>query len=277
MTPKQFDEISYWSEIKLDIIKEYASAYSKILAAQSRPSLYHIYIDGFAGAGVHISRSTGEFVSGSPLNALSVRPEFKEYHFVDLDKAKADSLRSLTKGRSDVKVYERDCNTVLLSEVFPRARYKDYRRALCLLDPYGLHLSWKVILTAGQMKSIDMFLNFPVADMNRNVLWRNPEGVPAGQVARMNAYWGDNSWRSVAYDTTRNLFGWEQKTDNDTIAQTFRKRLKDVAGFNYVPQPMPMRNSKGSVIYCLFFASQKPVAHHIVGQIFGTYRDRGVV
>ena len=27
-----FDEIGYWSEIKLDIVKEYAQAYSKILA-----------------------------------------------------------------------------------------------------------------------------------------------------------------------------------------------------------------------------------------------------
>ena len=37
-----FDEINYWSEIKLDIIKEYAAAYSKILNAQK--SLYHIYL-----------------------------------------------------------------------------------------------------------------------------------------------------------------------------------------------------------------------------------------
>jgi hypothetical protein len=42
-----FDRIGYWSEIKLDIIREYASAYSRILTAQ--PGLHHAYIDGFAG------------------------------------------------------------------------------------------------------------------------------------------------------------------------------------------------------------------------------------
>ena len=55
MTPRkgaQFDEIGYWSEIKLDIIKDYAAAYSRILSAQKNPSLHHIYIDAFAGGGV---------------------------------------------------------------------------------------------------------------------------------------------------------------------------------------------------------------------------------
>jgi hypothetical protein len=49
----KFDEIGYWSEIKLDIVKDYASAYSRILAAQTKPALHHVYIDAFAGAGGH--------------------------------------------------------------------------------------------------------------------------------------------------------------------------------------------------------------------------------
>ncbi len=43
----EYDEIGYWSEIKLEIIKEYASAYSKILSSRRNPSFYHIYIDSF--------------------------------------------------------------------------------------------------------------------------------------------------------------------------------------------------------------------------------------
>ncbi len=77
----EFDEIGYWSEIKLDIVRDYA-AYSKILSAKSLP---HIYIDAFAGAGQHVSKETGEFIPGSPLNALDVYPPFREYHFIDLN------------------------------------------------------------------------------------------------------------------------------------------------------------------------------------------------
>jgi len=272
----EFDEIGYWSEIKLDIVKEYASAYSKILGAQKNPSLYHIYIDAFAGAGMHISKKTGEFVKGSPLNAFLLTPPFKEYHLVDLDSEKVDSLRNIAAEHPNVTVYEGDCNKILLESVFPRAKYSDYRRALCLLDPYGLHLNWEVMQTAGLMKSVDIFLNFPVADMNRNVLWRNPEKVAPEQAARMTAFWGDDSWRQAAYNTTGNLFGWEEKAENEDVAEAFRQRLKKVAGFSYVPEPIPMRNRKGAIVYYLFFASQKPAAENIVKDIFRKYRSKGV-
>jgi len=275
VTASPYDEISYWSEIKLDIVREYAAAYSTILSAQRNPSLDHMYIDAFAGAGVHISRTTGEFVAGSPLNALLVRPPFREYHLIDLNTGKADSLRRIAGDRPDVTIHEGDCNTILMEKVFPRAKYEAYRRALCLLDPYGLHLNWEIILTAGQMKSIEIFLNFPIADMNRNVLWHNIEEVDPKQIARMNAYWGDESWRDAAYDGKRNLFGWQEKTDNHAVVAAFQQRLKSVAGFKYVPDPMPMRNTTNAVVYYLFFASQRPVAAQIVTGIFDKYKERG--
>src|SRR5215469_12845973 len=108
----KFDEISYWSEVKLDILREYATAYSTILAAQAKPKLYHVYIDGFAGAGVHLSRERGDFVAGSPLNALSIQPPFKEYHFIDLNGDKVESLRKSIRGHENAHVHHGDCNRV---------------------------------------------------------------------------------------------------------------------------------------------------------------------
>ena len=75
MASFEFDEIGYWSEVKLDIIKDYAKAYSTILSKQ-KWCKGHYYIDAFAGAGVHISKATGEFVPGSPLIALNTKPQF---------------------------------------------------------------------------------------------------------------------------------------------------------------------------------------------------------
>jgi three-Cys-motif partner protein len=71
----KFDEIGYWSEIKLDIVREYAQAYSTIMNAQ-KSIRKHLYIDAFAGAGHHISKATRQFVKGSPLNALLIQPPF---------------------------------------------------------------------------------------------------------------------------------------------------------------------------------------------------------
>jgi len=270
----RIDEIGPWSEIKLEIIQKYAKAYSIIL---SRRRLYHVYIDAFAGTGVNISRTTRQFVPGSPLNALNVEPHFQHHYFIDLDGQKANALRKIVGNRADVTIDEGDCNVFLQKKVFPNVRYEDYRRALCLLDPYGLHLHWDVIRAAGAMQSIEIFLNFPLMDMNRNALWRNPDGVDEVQLHRMNVFYGDDSWRDTIYRTNSNLFGWPEKVEdaNAAIAKAFRKRLKTVAGFKYVPEPLPMRNKSGAILYYLFFASHKPVAQKIVKDIFGKYRNRG--
>jgi three-Cys-motif partner protein len=168
-----------------------------------------------------------------------------------------------------------DSNEYLTKQLLPTIHYKNFNRALCLLDPYGLHLDWEVIFEAGKSRAVDMFLNFPVMDMNRNAIWRNPEKVPPAGVERMTRFWGDDSWEQAAYAVSRqgNLFGPERvKQSNEEIVSAFKKRLKKVAGFAFVPEPLEMRNSTKAVIYYLFFASQKPVAEKIISDIFSKYR-----
>jgi three-Cys-motif partner protein len=271
----QFDRIGNWSEIKLEILRKYAEAYSTILAAQTKTSFFHVYIDAFAGAGQHISRATEELIPGSPLNALDVRPPFREYHFIEIAPEKIENLKELIGQRSDVFIHEGDCNKILLSAVFPRVQFTQFRRGLCLLDPYGLHLDWEVLSAAGHMKSMDVFLNFPVQDMNRNVFWHNPEDVDEADIQRMNSFWGDESWRNIVYETKRNLFGWPEKEPNEVIAEAFRRRLTEIACFDQVPEPLPMKNSKGAIVYYLYFASQNKTAEKIARQIFAKYREQG--
>lgn len=58
MSSIQFDQIGYWSEVKLDIVRGYAQAYSQILAAHRLPnggSLRHVYVDGFVRSGARLS------------------------------------------------------------------------------------------------------------------------------------------------------------------------------------------------------------------------------
>ena len=261
------DQTRYRERLRIGVLANSGSA--------KKPALHHVYIDAFAGAGVHISKATGEYVPGSPINALLVKPPFREYHLIDIDRQKVALLRDLVKERKDVHIHEGDCNRILLEQVFPNVKWEQYRRGLCLLDPYGLQLDWKVIETAGKMRTIDMFLNFPVADMNRNVLWRHPEGVDAADLKRMNEFWGDESWREIAYTTKLNLFSYPEKEENAVVAEGFRQRLLKVAHFKHVVKPLPMRNTKGAIVYCLFFASQKLAAEDIIVDIFRKYGQRG--
>jgi hypothetical protein len=71
------------------------------------------------------------------------------------------------------------------------------------------------------MRSIEIFLNFPIMDINRNVLRRDPTSIDPNQADRLTRYWGDDSWRTAAYSTTGNLFGYEEKTSNEVVAVRF--------------------------------------------------------
>ncbi len=175
-------------------------------------------------------------------------------------------------------MHEGDCNEILLSRVFPGAKYEDRRRALCLLDRYNIDVSWDVVYTAGRMKSIEIFLNFMVMDMNMNVLLLDPTKAAPAQVAKMTRFWGDASWRHVAYEESSqgNSFSDSETVKvadaNEKIAEAYRQRLLDVAGFAYVPRPLAFVNSLGATIYYLFFASPNKTGKKIVEHIFDKHR-----
>lgn len=270
----RFDEVGEWSVLKLDIIEQYGSAYTKAFNVRGR-RLSKYYIDGFSGAGVHVVKRTRQQIEGSPARALKIVPPFDGYYFIDLNKDKTAYLEKLCEGRSDVHIINDDANAYL-RELLPTIQYARYNRALCVLDPYGLHLDWEIIELAGKSVAVDMFLNFPVMDMNRNAIWRTPERASPEGIERMSRFWGDESWKQAAYSKSKqsSLFFEpdEEKQPNSAIVAAFRERLHKVAGFEFVPDPLPMINSRNAVVYYLFFASPKPVAKSIITHIFETHR-----
>ncbi len=99
----EFEEIGVWSELKLEIVGKYGSAYTNAFRNSGRLKKY--YIDRFSGAGAHVSKKTGTIVEGSPARALKVSPPFDGYHFIDLDQEKTDHLLSIYGSRRDVHIY----------------------------------------------------------------------------------------------------------------------------------------------------------------------------
>lgn len=269
---REYDEIGYWSEFKLEIVRKYATAYSTIMSKQR---FHHFYIDAFAGRGIHLSRASGEFVPGSPLNALLIQPPFERLYFIDADGGRADGLREMSEDRSDVMVYEGDCNSILpilLSEV----QYGKRRRALCILDPYNIDVDWKVVLQAARLGTVEIFLDFMVMDINMNVALRDPDKIRPSELERMDRFWGDRTWYDIIYESQATLFGPKnvKARSNEALAEGYRERLRDVAGYGFVPAPLPMRNSTGAVVYYLYFASPKQTGEKIVTDIFDKYRNR---
>jgi three-Cys-motif partner protein len=243
-----------WPELKLDIVRHYGAAWSRVMSRQ--PGLAHYYIEGFSGPGVHLGEMNGELVPGSPLNALRVEPPFRHYFLLDLDGGRAATLRKRVGGRADVALLEGDGHEPLLCDVLPRVRAEDYRRALCVLDPCGTRLDWRVVEMAGRLKTIDLFVSLPVVDEQGDALWR---GAGAPDVARLDRIWGDDSWREIGAEG---------------IATAFARRLREVARFDNVLGPWPIREDAGAeATGHVFFASRVDTANHVIEDLFA--RSRG--
>ena len=75
--PFKFDQIGYWSELKLEIVEKYGAAYTKAFA--NTRNLKKYYIDAFSGAGVHVSKRTKNRIEGSPARALRITPPFDAF------------------------------------------------------------------------------------------------------------------------------------------------------------------------------------------------------
>jgi three-Cys-motif partner protein len=195
----QFDEIGRWSELKLEIVEKYGAAYTTAFGGERGRGLRKYYIDAFSGAGVHLSKETGLQIEGSPARALKVQPAFDHFYFIDMNPEKTAYLKSLCDGGEDVDIITDDATFYPTRKLLPTIQFEKFNRALCLLDPYGLHLDWEVLRQAGQSRAVDIFLNFPVMDMNRNAIWRNPERAPLDGVERMTRFWGDETWKQAAY------------------------------------------------------------------------------
>ena len=266
------DEIGPWSEIKLDILRDYAVPYSTIL---KRNGFHHGYIDAFSGPGLHVRKGGGEEILGSPMVALEVQPPFDEYHFIDLDGEKVDFLKGQVGNRPDVMFYNADSNQVMLESVLPRFSYARHTRALCVLDPYKLTLDWKVVCAAGSSRAVEVFINFPVMQMNRNCKHEDLSAILPRELAAMDRFWGDRSWHSEMFrpSSQKNLFGNEEmdKTENQDLVNAYCKRLNEAAGFGFVANPLAMRNSRNAVVYYLIFAGPNETGWRIVQDIYHKY------
>jgi len=270
----KYDEIGEWSEIKLEIIKRYANEYTRIMVKQDWCQGF-AYIDAFAGPGQHVRKTTGELIPGSPQNALSIIPTFSEYFYIDLDKLKVEELRNIARERPNIHIYHGDCNEILIREIFPLFSKTSRKRALCLLDPYGLHLNWDTVKMAGDLGTIEIFLNFSVMDANRNVLRKDLLNARPDDILKMNTFWGDESWKDVVYRKQDDLFGETHLLLMENFKQlafTYRERLRLKAGFEFVPEPILMTNKKNGPLYYLFFASPNKVGNKIVNHIFNKYK-----
>nr|WP_158541299.1 three-Cys-motif partner protein TcmP [Ruegeria sp. A3M17] len=276
-----------WAEEKLDLLEKYLKAYNTALKNQP---FRRVYIDGFSGAPVCKLRSKtahdsapsaflgdeeaaeaqGRFISGSPLRAIGCDPGFHMLRFIDLDETRSATLAELASDDPRIKVKTGDCNPALqeLAQGFDAWDL----RGVAFLDPYGAHLHWETLVALAETDKIEVIVNFPAAMAINRQITRDGD-IPDNWAAQLDACFGTNEWRDIAYVVEEDLFGNEivskQGGMPEKLLDLYLGRLKEV--FPYVAAPRLIRNTRGVGLYYLLWAGPNAQGYKIANDIFKRY------
>jgi three-Cys-motif partner protein len=268
-----------WTQDKLERVRKYLVAYSKIMQKRRYP---YAYLDGFAGTGYHeLGREDDEgqclfeeldepevaaFLDGSARIALQVEPQFNKYIFIEKSRRKAaelEKLRGEFPDRADSIVVEQAEANAYLQKLCLERSWKE-RRAVLFIDPFGMQLSWETVSAVGHTKAIDTWILFPVSAVNR--LLKKDGNIPPAWRRRLDTMFGEAAWFDVFFpvDGSARLFESEtavrRKVANmERIGEYFNQRLATVFA-GVAPNPYTLRNTQGAPLFLLCFAAANPNA-----------------
>lgn len=266
-----------WTHKKLENLKKYLSAYTKIFTTNPKAKFYKtIYIDAFAGTGYRKKKGNDadslllpffdevdvqEFYDGSAKIALQNSPRFDKYIFIEQDKERIKSLNTLKSEfpdlTKDILIKKEDANKFLLN-ICKKVDWKKFR-AVVFLDPYGMQVEWETIKAIAATQAIDVWFLFPLGVAVNRLLRKN--GIINKNIkTRLDKTFGSEDWLNEFYieEDMDSLFGSEQRIrkigDFNKISKYFTKRLKTIF-VGVADNPLPLFNSRNNPLYLLCFAA----------------------
>jgi three-Cys-motif partner protein len=277
-TADQEDVIGPWSEDKLQLLKKYLEAYTKIMKGQEWCTGYH-YIDAFAGTGKPRAKDEERYIDGSPRVALSIRWPFHSYTFIEKEPWRVQRLHELEQEFPErvIEIYEGDCNQIIVGRIVPRITYEKRNRGFVFLDPFGMDLEWITVKRIAETGALEVLINLPTMAINRTIMLNDPEKLTEADIEWGNRFLGPG-WRDEFYKEVPTLFdSWkeikEQPTTAARLSQFYRDRLRQV--FQYVTEPLVMKNSRGVPLYCLIFAGHNQTGNTITTSVIRRYKRLG--
>jgi three-Cys-motif partner protein len=272
------DLVGKWSEEKLELLRKYLTGYVAVMRKQASITSFE-YIDGFAGTGKPKSKDKERYIEGSPRVALGLSTPFTKYHFIEISewrRARLDELRQEFADR-DIEIYPGDCNEVIRSQIVPKLPYSSYKRAIAFLDPFGLALEWETLKAIASARTIEVFINIPIMDINRNIRRQDKDQIPEESWERMARFWGRPGWDTDFFEETRDLFGQSRidlkHQSARQVGNLYRKRLQEV--FRFVTVPVVLRNSTNAPLYGLIFGGHNETGLRIAKGIFQKFEKMG--
>jgi len=269
-----FDELRFWSRIKLRILDKYLNAYLR-KRGSSNPRI--VYVDGFAGQGTY----GPELEAGSPVilarRAQQIANEGRPYRLIclntEIDEVRCVNLQAALAEFSPELVHT-FCGA--FQERLPEfLRLMGDAPAVCFLDPFGVvGISVKDIRPLLERPDTEILLNLSTPTMHRLAGFADsPAPEAKGKVAQLSRILGEDrnepnpEWLQMRRRLTSDQ--WEQWAVNRYIGLMGAASPHLKYGVSYAVR----ERHGGGVKYYLIFATRAMDAFPIMTDLICTEED----
>lgn len=240
------------SKYKHHFIRRYIDIFTTSMKDKKWSGLH--YIDLFASAGIERLKTSRKIDWGSPLIAAQAPFSFTKLHLCEELSEKHHALEvRVNRFRPDSQIIQGDANKKISQIV---ADIPDKTLSLSFLDPYGLHLEFKILKVLANIRT-DLIIFFPDRlDALRN--WAayyldNPE-------SNLDLCLGSGiDWRS-------RLSKAPTHQRAEVLRDMYIKQIRDKLGYTEFDCER-ITTIRGNPIYYLIFCSRSPTAVHLWRQI----------
>lgn len=244
-----------WTEIKLDVLRQYLNSYKKAL---KKKPFQKIYVDSFAGSGMVLTKD-GRLLDGSAKIALDSNG-FDVYVFIEKNPQCVEALTHLKREENykdrAITIERGDANEALLKWTALLQRHQ--WRGVAFLDPFGMELKWQTLKSLAQTGIFDVWYLFPLSGLYR-LAPRDKRRIDPSRVTLLNQILGTEEWLSEFYQESPQL-KWYSDTDYvrkdvDQLEHWVYKRLCTIFPEVAPPLRLPFY---GAPRFSLFFAMSNP-------------------
>ena len=261
------DGWDWWSEIKLQILRDYLQGFTTAVRGQSAEA---IFLDLFAGSFENRRRHEGGSFSGSSRIALETLPQFTRLAFFELDDPAAkleQDIRQARPGDDRWRVFPGDCNATLPDAL---AWLEPWRWAptFAFLDPRGLQVRWKTIellakWRADRKTKVELWMLFPETAPARVLGLRGDRGKRS--VERMDALFGRRSWLPIHHmRRTGELTPDEARAE---FVNLLRWQLQEQLRYR-TTHALQLVNTSGNPVYTMVFATDSAPGDRIMDHVY---------
>jgi len=260
-------EAGPWALDKLGTVKLYLPAFTQACKKAGAPNL----VDGFAGPGINVIKSTGQLTWGTAMLGVGTVPPFGRCLTMDLDSENVDALSARAHNINDrAIVLQGDANAHLVPAM--RANLDPGLPTVVVLDPQGPHLEWATVeqiaaFRTGRNKAEQLILLPTHIGMLRE-LPSDPEAAIAEWAERdFMRVFGNDRWHAILQERQNKRITTDEATTK--YVQLYGRGLREQLDYAYVfEREVRWGGPHGQLMYFLVYATDHPAGGKIMDHCF---------